>query len=181
MSSISDFKAQMIQGGFRPNQFECSIVFPAAIPGGSAAGQKTQFLAKSSSLPASSIAPVQVAYRGRPVKFAGEREFQPWTIEVYTDTDFVVRNAFEAWIDTMQNAATTGGALLPSTYQADLQVNALDRNDRVVKTYTFIDAFPTEIGNIALDWETNNQIGSFSVTFDYNYFLSEGAEGATLA
>lgn len=181
MSSISDFKAQMIQGGFRPNQFACSIIFPAAIPGGSAAGQKTQFLAKSSQLPASSVAPVTVSYRGRPVKFAGEREFQPWTIEVYTDTDFAVRNAFEAWIDTMQKASSTGGALLPSTYQADLQVNALDRNDRVIKTYTFIDAFPTEIGNIALDWETNNQIGSFSVTFDYNYFLSEGAEGATIS
>lgn len=168
----------MIQGGFRPNQFACSIIFPAAIPGGSLAGQKTQFLAKSTTLPESTVASVAVSYRGRPVKFAGEREFSPWTIEVYTDTDFAVRNAFEAWIDTMQKAASTNGALTPSVYQSDLTVAALDRNDNVVKTYTFKDAFPTSVGSIALDWEQNNQIGSFSVTFDYNYFESIGSEGA---
>lgn len=178
MPSISDFKAQMIQGGFRPNQFQCAIVFPAIVPNGGPAGQKTQFLAKSSQLPSSTISSVPVSYRGRPVKFAGEREFQPWTIEVYTDTDFMVRNAFEAWIDTMQKASSTNGQLLPSTYQSDLYVQALDRNDRIIKTYKFIDAFPTEVGSIALDWGTNNEIGTFSVTFDYNYFESSDAQGA---
>lgn len=173
MPSISDFKAQMIAGGFRPNQFQCSIIFPAAVGAGNI-GQSIQFLAKSSQLPASTVSSVQVSYRGRPVKFAGEREFQPWSIEVYTDTDFAVRDAFEKWIEFMQNSASTGGSLLPSSYQADLQVQALDRNDAVVKTYTFKDAFPTEVGQIALDWESNNQIASFPVTFDYNYFESSG-------
>lgn len=177
MSSISDFKAQMIAGGFRPNQFQCSIVFPAVVPGGALAGQKTQFLAKSASLPASTLSSVSIPFRGRPVKFAGEREFQPWTIEVYTDTDFSVRNAFEAWIEQMQQAATTGGLLLPSTYQSDLFVNALDRNDAISKQYKFIDAFPTEVGAIQMDWGTNNEIGTFSVTFDYNYFESVGVNG----
>jgi hypothetical protein len=171
----------MIQGGFRPNQFQCAIVFPAIIPGGSAAGQKLQFLAKSAQLPASSVSSIGVSYRGRPVKFAGEREFQPWTIEVYTDTDFVVRNAFEAWIDTIQKSTSTNGAVRPADYQSDLMAQALDRNDNVVKTYNFVDAFPTEIGAIAMDWENNNQIATFSVTFDYNYFTSEGAEGVNIA
>lgn len=178
MAGISDFKAQMVQGGFRPNQYKCNIVFPAAIPGGAAAGQKVQFLAKASSLPSTNIESVSMAYRGRPIKFAGERTFQPWTIEVYTDTDFIVRNAFEAWIDTMQKYNSTGGSILPITYQADLEAVALDRNDQEVKKYKFVDAYPTEVSAINLSWDTNNEIATFQVTFDYNYFESVGADGA---
>lgn len=147
------------------------------IPNGFLAGQKTLFMAKSGQMPASSLTSVGVSYRGRPVKFAGEREFQPWTVDIYTDTDFVVRNAFEAWVDTMQRSSTTGGALRPAVYQSDMEVHALDRNDNVVKRYKFVDAFPTEVGAISLDWEANNQIATFQVTFDYNYFESIGAEG----
>jgi hypothetical protein len=181
MASISQFKANMINGGFRPNQFQVLLTFPSIIPGGSLAGQKTQFMAKSASLPASTLTSVGVSYRGRQVKFAGEREFQPWTIEVYTDTDFTVRNSFESWVNTMQRASATGGAVQPSIYQTDITVNALDRNDGLVKTYTLRDAFPTEIGQIQLDWDQNNQIATFSVTFDYNYFDSQTGGGVVVA
>jgi T4-like virus tail tube protein gp19 len=170
MSSIQDFKGQLINGGFRPNQFRCFIVFPTAVAGGVQAGQKAQFLAKSAQLPSSSVDAVTVSYRGRPVKFAGERTFQPWSIEVYTDTDFNVRNAFENWIELMQNARSTSGALIPAMYQVEMQVQALDRNDRVVKTYKFVDAFPTEVGAINLSWDDNNTVATFGVNFEFNYF-----------
>lgn len=180
MARISDFKAQMTNGGFRTNQFNCDIIFPQVVQLGSYAGNKVRFLAKSSQMPASTLSSVGVSYRGRPVKFAGEREFQPWTIEVYTDTDFVVRNAFEQWVDTMQRSDATSGAIRPLDYQSDLYARGLDRNDNIVKTYKFFDAFPTEIGQIQMDWESNNQIATFTVTFDFNYFHSEGAEGAVI-
>lgn len=177
MSSITEFKAQMITGGARPNQFKVQIAFPALVPNGAIAGQKLQFLAKAASLPESSLSDVQVMYRGRPVHFAGEREFQPWTIEIYNDNDFVVRNAFEAWLDTIQNAETTNGVLSPLLYQIDVQVQQLDRNDRVVKEYTFFDAMPLNVGQIQLDWEANNQIETFPVTFQYNYWTSPTSQG----
>lgn len=120
-------------------------------------------------------------YRGRPVKFAGERTYSPWTIDVYADTDFSVRNAFESWIDTMQKNSASSGAVLPTIYQSDLMVEALDRNDRVVKTYKIIDAFPISVGSMPLDWDANNQIATFSVTFEYNFFESVGGEGAVFA
>lgn len=177
MSSIGQFKAQMINGGFRPNQFEVMLTFPSIIPGGSLAGQKTQFLAKSAQLPSSTVEPITTSFRGRQVKFAGERTFQPWTIDVYSDTDFSVRNAFESWVNTIQRPSTTNGAMQPALYQTDIQVNALDRNDNKVKTYILRDAFPSEIGAMSLDWETNNQIGTFQVTFEYNYFESPTGTG----
>lgn len=177
MADISQFKSQMIQGGARSNQFRVEITFPAFVPNGSLAGQKLQFLAKSSTLPQSSISDVAVMYRGRPVHFAGEREFQPWNIEVYNDNDFVIRNAFEAWIDSIQNAENTNGLQSPGLYQIDMSVIQLDRADREVKRYKFVDAFPMEVGSIALDWENNNQIEVFPVTFQYNYFTSPTSQG----
>jgi len=93
-------------------------------------------------------------------------------MEIYTDTDFNLRSVFEEWIEAMQNAATTGGSITPSLYQAQMDITALDRNDKAVKKYTFIDAFPTDVGAMQVDWDSNNQIGTFSVTFDYNYFTT---------
>jgi T4-like virus tail tube protein gp19 len=178
MADISAFKSQMIQGGARANQFKVEITFPATIPGGALAGQKLQFLAKSAQLPQSSVADVAVMYRGRPVHFAGEREFSPWSIDVYNDNDFSVRNAFEAWVDSIQNAENTNGLLTPSLYQVDMSVIQLDRSDREVKRYTFKDAWPTDVGAIQLDWESNNQIEIFSVTFQYNFWTSPSSQGA---
>jgi T4-like virus tail tube protein gp19 len=178
MADISAFKAQMIQGGARANQFRVEITFPAIIPNGALAGQKLQFLAKSSQLPASAVSDVSVMYRGRPVHFAGEREFAPWSIEVYNDNDFLVRNAFEAWIDTIQNSENTNGLQSPALYQVDMAVIQTDRNDLEVKRYTFKDAWPTEVGAISLDWESNNQIETFPVTFQYNFWTSPTSQGA---
>ena len=172
MADINQFKAQLLQGGARPNQFRVQITFPALIPNGALAGQKLQFLAKAASLPSSTVADVPVSFRGRPVHFAGEREFQPWTIEVYNDNDFIVRNAFEAWVDTIQNAESTNGTANPLLYQIDMSVTQLSRSERDVKVYNFKDAWPMEVGQISLDWEANNQIEIFPVTFQYNYWTS---------
>lgn len=173
MATISQFKANMVQGGFRPNQFKILLTFPSIISGGSLAGQKVEFMGKSASLPASTLESITTSYRGRQVKFAGERSFQPWTIDVYTDTDFSVRNSFESWVNTIQRPSTTGGAIRPAVYQTDLKIVAMDRNDQEVKSYIMHDAYPIDVSAINLDWEVNNQIGQFTVTFDYNWFDSD--------
>lgn len=181
VAHISDFKSQLATSGARSNQFRVQITFPSILPNAALAGQKLQFLAKSAQLPSSTVGDIQVMYRGRPVHFAGEREFEPWSIEVYNDNDFIVRNAFESWVDTMANSDTTHGAMYTQIYQVDMQVQQLDRNDRIVKEYTFHDAFPLTVGQIQLDWDASNQIEIFPVTFQYNYFTSETGNGVLVA
>lgn len=172
MANISDFKAQMIGGGARANQFRVELSFPSFVTAGALVGLNSQFLCKAAQLPASTIDNVQTFYRGRPVNFAGERSFQPWTISVYNDTTFSIRNAMEIWSDGVLNMAATNGRVNPRDYQVDLLVHQLDRNGANVKSYKFADAYPTEIGAIALDYETNNQIEMFDITFTYNYWTS---------
>jgi hypothetical protein len=172
MANISNFKAQMQGGGARPNQFVVELTFPAFVGTiGNNAAQAASFLCRASSLPASQQEDIQLSYRGRPVHFAGERSFAPWSISVYNETNFLIRNMFEIWQNGMLEYATTNGIMRPMDYQVDMAVYQLDRNDRVIKGYTFYDAYPTNVSSIALDFEQNNTVEQFDVDFVYNYFV----------
>jgi len=179
MANISDFKAQLIGGGARPNQFRVDLTFPSFVGIGAVVGLNAQFLCKSAQLPASTVENMQILYRGRQVNFAGERSFAPWTISVYNDTTFSIRNAMETWSDGVMNNAQTNGRTNPRDYQVDLLVNQLDRNGATVKTYKFHDAYPTTIGAITVDYDSNNQIEIFDVEFTYNYWTSNTTTGAS--
>lgn len=172
MANIADFKAQMIGGGARPNQFRVELTFPSYVTLGIIAGTRAQFLCKAAQLPASTIENLPVLYRGRPVNFAGERVFQPWTVSIYNDTTFNIRNALEQWQSGVQNYNSTLGRVNPTDYQVDLSVHQLDRSGAIIKTYKFVDAYPTAISAIGLDYEQQNAIEMFDVEFTYNFFTS---------
>lgn len=173
MTTISSFKAQMTGGGARPNQFRAELTFPAFVGGiGATAGNAAQFLCRAAQLPASTVDDITAFYRGRPVHFAGERTFAPWTVSIFNDNNFLIRNAMERWSDGVLNYDATNGIIAPSDYQVDMSVHQLDRNDSIVKSYTFYDVYPTNIGAISLDFESNNQIELFDIEFVYNYFVA---------
>jgi hypothetical protein len=173
MANISEFKSRLTGGGARANQFRVELSFPSFVNLGAVAGVQAQFLCNAAQLPASTIEPISVLYRGRPVNFAGERTFQPWSISVYNDTNFNIRNALEQWSNGIQNNGATTGITNPLNYQVDLAVHQLDRNGSTVKTYRFVDAFPSDIGDIQLGYDQGNAIETFSTTFQYNYWTSD--------
>lgn len=175
MASISEFRSQFQFGGARPNQFRVALNFPTWVANGSQQGQKAQFLCSSASLPGSIVDPITLQYRGRPVHFAGERRFAPWTVRIYNDNDFGIRNAIEVWSHGIQNVSSTDGRISPRDYQVDLNVYQLDRHGATIKTYKFYDAFPIDMSEITLDFEAANQIEAFTTTFEYNYWTSDVA------
>lgn len=172
MATISDFRAQLRQGGARSNQFTVELTFPVV----AAAGQATRaasFLCNATSLPAVTVGNIQLQYRGRPVNMAGEREFAPWSVTVINDGDFLIRNAFERWSDAIALFDSTEGLQNPIDYQVDLRVIQLDRNGSELKSYIFKDAYPVEIGTMALSYDNPN-IQTFDVSFQYNYYVPQG-------
>lgn len=168
MANITDFKSKLRGGGARANQFVVDISFPLIIQPGQAQ-VNTSFLCNATSLPAVTIENITLPYRGRPVNFAGERSFAPWSITVINDNDFVIRNAFERWSNYIANYNATNGAQNPVDYQVDLLVKQIDRNENAKKAYKFLDAYPIELGAIALAYDNPN-IQTFDVTFQYNYY-----------
>lgn len=179
MATISDFRAQLSQGGARSNQFTVELTFPTIATAGQAA-RSASFLCNATSLPSVTVGNIQMAYRGRPVNFAGEREFSPWSITVINDGDFLIRNAFERWSNAIANFNATTGLQNPLDYQVDLKVIQLDRNGKNLKSYTFKDAYPTELGAMALSYDNPN-IQTFDVTFMYNYYEPAEGGGATIS
>ena len=157
MPNINDFKAKLAGGGARANQFKVTMPFPGyAQVGGEI--EDLAFLARATSIPSMEVANIAVPFRGRAVKIAGDRTIPSWSLTVYNDTNFKLRNAFERWQNGINNMTDNEGLTNPVDYQVDAFVDHLDRNGNTIKSYTLRGAFPTTIGGIALDYEEQGAI-----------------------
>ena len=174
MANIDDFKANLIGGGARANQYRVTITPPAGIAIGLDV-RRTSFLVTASSLPAQTLAEIAVPFRGRQIYIAGDSTFEPaWTTTFMNDTDFMIRNAMERWSNGINDLAEATGVIAPADYQTDLTVEHLDRDDTVLKTYIFRSAWPTTIGAIELTNDTQDTIETFDVTWRYQHFEASG-------
>ena len=166
---VDDFKAKLTGGGARPNLFKATINFPAYAGGDS---EFTSFMVKGAGLPASVIANIDVPFRGRQLKIAGDRTFEPWTITIINDSEMRVRNSFETWMSGINNHVENTGLQNPTDYQADMIVEQLGKDGSVTKTYTLRGAYPTNISQIDLSYDTNDTIEEFTVEINYQYWES---------
>lgn len=166
--SVNSFKAALTNGGVRPNQFMVNI-----FPGAAIADFRTApFLVNVAELPGETLNPAIVMYRGREIKFAGDRVFSPWTATVLNDSDMTIRKGLENWMQLMENRLTKVGELVPAVYQGTINIDQLDRNGKVLRSYALNGAFPIDLSPISLDFGANDQISQFTVTFQYQDFIS---------
>ena len=170
--NVESFKSALTNGGARPNQFAVQLSFPTYVTGQALAVARAPFLVSVAELPGQTVNPAIVQYRGREVKFVGDRIYAPWTITVLNDADMSIRNAMEQWMGGMEDYENKFGQLQPALYQRDLQVFQLDRNGNALKAYNITSAFPVDLSPVGLDFGANDQISSFTVTFQYQYFIT---------
>ena len=178
LRKITDFKSKLIGGGARPNLFEVELAFPEEIAIDNDVKEKARFLVKAAALPASNITPIDVNFRGRILKIAGDRTFDTWTITVINDTDFAIRSAFEKWMNSINRLSDATGTNNPADYQEDAYVHQLDRDGSTLRTYRFYDVFPTQISQVDLSYETVDTIQEFTVELQVLYYESIKGVGA---
>ena len=181
LRKISDFKSKLTGGGARPNLFEVVLAFPTAVSpvNENEVLQKSRFLVKAAALPASTIAPIDIPFRGRILKIAGDRTFETWTITVINDTDFMIRSAMEKWMNTINKLDDATGISNPVDYQSDAMVHQLDRDGSTLRSYKFKSIFPTNISTIDLSYETTDTIEEFTVEMQVHYW--EAFKGSSAA
>ena len=167
---VDDFKSKLRGGGARPNLFKATVNFPA-YAGGDV--ELTSFLCKAAQLPASIMNVIEVPFRGRQLKIAGDRTFETWTVTVLNDTDFNVRNAMERWMNGINAHSANTGLTNPVDYEADLIVEQLDKDGTTVKTYQFRGCFPTNVSAIDVNYETVDTVEEFTVEFQVQYWESD--------
>jgi hypothetical protein len=169
MANINDFKAKLAGGGARANQFKVTMPFP----GYAQVGGETEdlaFLCRATTLPGMTVANINVPFRGRQIKIAGDRTFETWSVTVLNDTNFKLRNAFERWQNGINNMTDNEGLTNPVDYQVDAFVDHLDRNGNTIKSYTLRGLYPINIAAIDLNFDEATAIEEFAVTFAYQYF-----------
>ena len=174
MAQIDDFKANLIGGGYRTNQFRVTITPPPGIAIGLDV-RRTSFLCKSTSLPSIDLGQITLTYRGRSIKIAGDRDTTgTWDTTFYMDADMMIMNALQRWSNGINDFDTNTGVNSLSDYATDLTAELMDRDDTVLKTYIFKNAWPSAVGAPGtLDSSGDNAIGEFTCTWQYqNYSLS---------
>ena len=171
MANIDDFKANLLGGGARANQFKVIITPPTGINIAPFDVGRTSFLVRASSLPASTLSEIAIPFRGREIYIAGDRTTaETWNTTFMNDTDFMIRNAMERWVNGINDAADATGVVSPSEYQTDMEVEHLDRDDTVLKRYVFRSAWPTSVTTIELTTAAAGDIETFDVTWRYQHF-----------
>ena len=178
LRTITGFKSKLAGGGTRPNLFEVEIAFPNETAIDNDVKEKSRFMIKAAALPASNITPIDVNFRGRILKIAGDRTFDTWTVTVLNDVDFSIRSAFEKWMNLINKMSDATGEQNPAVYQPDAYVHQLDRDGSPLRTYKFHDVFPTNISQVDLSYETVDAIEEFTVEMQVQWWEALRGVGA---
>lgn len=181
-SNVSTF-LQTIQQGVKPNLFQVDIQLPASHPDYGKDSDLVNILCKSAGIPAANLGTIEIPFRGRVVKIAGDRTFDNWSVTFINDAGFKIRGYMERWLEAMNShEGNTSDLFLPNAttgFTADLKVKQLERDNSstIIREYLFKDAFPTSVSQIDLAYDSNDQIEDFTVDFQYQYWevLSSGA------
>jgi hypothetical protein len=171
--NVAEFRSNMVGDGARPNLFQVTLTFPTVATNGVAAGQKVSFMAKTAQLPGSTVNSFPVYYFGRELKFAGNRSFADWTLQIINDEDFIIRNSMESWLNAINSHAgnvRNTAAVNPTGYTVDATVTQYGKAGDALKSYKFVGLFPTDLAPIDLDWSSNDSIEEYGVTFAYQWW-----------
>ena len=199
-SNVSSFLS-VIGQGVKPNMFNVDIQFPAGFSDAIAADfavsslgntntaseiELSSILCKSAALPGSNLGVIEVPFRGRTVKIAGDRTFDTWTATFFNDKDFKLRAFFEQWANSINtHEGNTSPLFTPNNstgYTADLGVKQLEKDaseeGAILREYKLHYCFPTNVSPIDLAYDSNDQIEEFTVEWQYSYFTAEGGSRA---
>jgi hypothetical protein len=208
LRTLSKFQSKLQGGGARPNLFEVQIPdLPAAAKDstpqatwGSDEQENFSIMCKAAQLPASTIASIDIPFRGRTLKVAGDRTIENWNITVINDEDFAIRTAMEVWMNAIAKLSNNTGAVNPSSYMTDAYVYQLGRgyssgrfstansssddgeSVTPLKGYRFLDIFPVSVSAIDLSYDSGDTIEEFTVEFAVQSFesLADDATGVNL-
>ena len=185
-NNVSSF-LQVIGQGVKPNMFVVNFEFPGTLAKGGTDVDLTNILCKSAALPASNLGVIEVPFRGRTVKIAGDRTFDTWTATFVNDEDMRIRAFMEEWMGEINSHAGNKSALFtPETsgqgYMAHLLVKQLEKdatdNGSVVREYKLWHCFPTNISQIDLAYDSNDQVSEFTVEFQLSYWTADAGPAA---
>ena len=173
-SNVSEF-LQTIGQGVKPNMFLIDMQYPAALSKEGEDQNLSNLLCKSAALPGSNLGVIEVPFRGRTVKIAGDRTFDNWSATFINDKEMKSRAYFEQWLNQINtHKENTAQIIDPTAYGRSLVVRQLEKDNSQagdeLRSYKLWYAFPISTSAIDLAYDSNDQIEEFTVEFQYSYW-----------
>ena len=165
---IDDFIASLQKGGMRTSLFKVTMAPPAGV----SVGEDLTFKCKATSIPGSELGVIEMPFMGRTAKIAGDRKFGEWTISVIAEQGNLTHRMLNDWLDLIQDAeGNLSSVQTPQNYMVTATVQTYGTDGKEDQTYEMRGCFPSNVGEIALAWENQDQVGEFDATFQMQYFV----------
>ncbi|WJZ28067.1 tail tube [Serratia phage 92A1] len=160
---LTDITRAFESGDFaRPNLFEVEIPYM---------GKNFSFKCKAAAMPAGIVEKIPVGYMNRKITVAGDRTFDDWTVTIYNDDAHNTRQEIANWqaIAHGQGNEITGGT--PAQYKKTATIRQFARDGKTItKEVNIFGLWPSNVGEVQLDWDSNNEVQTFEATFAYDWW-----------
>ena len=180
---VTDVINESMQGT-KPSLFMASIDFPALISGGEKAKERSRFLIKATSLPASTLGMIEMPFMGRKIKIAGDRSFEDWETTIINDEKMLMRSAIEKWSDGINGMQSNRSIFTDlngtNGYRTSARVTQLATNGDGIRTYEFHNIWPSSIAALEVAWETVDTMSEFAVTWTYDFYTAKNGTAGTV-
>ena len=159
-------------------------LFYVIIAGRYVSEANSKYFVRGTNLPASSVEPTTASWQGNAYKLGTTQTFEDWTCSFNVDIEDNLRHNFLLWTEQIHNASSNihGAPEADSAgagYMADIFIQHIDQFDgKVITEYRLIGAWPSNIGQMALAYESK-EIAQFDVTFTYQYHTTGDGDGAS--
>ena len=173
-NNLDDF-IKDFNGGNRTHRYDVEMNFPPGV--GDPETDLSRFFIRAVSLPASQVNPIRVPYRGRILKWPGDRIYFPFTFRVLDQNqnkDNSLWNSFNKWSNLINDHESNVSSQNWNDFTTDWEIKQVDNKGDDIKTVKLIDCWPTIVGPISMDSNSIDTLVEFTVTVEYQYNLVKG-------
>lgn len=165
-NGIDQFIGSLSKGGMRPTLFEVALNSPFGDY------DDITFKCKATSVPAENIGVIEVPYKGRTAKIAGDRTYNEWTITIIGEEGLQVRKTFEEWMKNINDPEANVSAVnRPQDYMVSGTITTLSKDGTESAQYELRGVWPSVINEVALAWDSVDTLAEFDVTLQLQYFV----------
>jgi hypothetical protein len=112
---------------------------------------------------------------GRAIKLPGNRTYEDLTTTVINDEGYSFRNTIESWMGKLNSHV---GNVRADAYMSKLTgytksmflVTMKKDGDNDGAGWEFVNCFPTSLDQIDVNWDPNDAIMEYSITWAYDYW-----------
>ena len=169
MSSKLDDFIQEFQGGNRAHRYTIE-----GNVGGKTNDHFSKFFVRAVSLPPSQINEIRIPYRGRILKWPGDRVYQPWNIRILDEnkgTKDSLWHAFHRWSDNINDHIDNNTKLDSlNAFSDDWVIRQVDENEQTTKQINVIQCWPSIVGPVDMDANSVDTLVEFNVVVNYQYY-----------